>query len=74
MLNPAVEERAAFYAEQFAGAVPFKHVCIEDFFEASLAEGLLKEFPRFASDKALNEIGEVGQKAVFEKLSDIGPR
>jgi len=73
MLNPAVEERAAFYAEQFGGAVPFKHVCIEDFFEASLAEGLLKEFPRFASDKALNEIGEVGQKAVFEKLSDIGP-
>jgi 2-oxoglutarate-Fe(II)-dependent oxygenase superfamily protein len=73
MLNPEVKQRAARSADEFSRALPFRHLCIDDFFEDSVAEGLLKEFPGFASDKALNEIGEVGQKAVFEKLSDIGP-
>lgn len=71
MLSQTVKEQADLYAQQFSQALPFKHVCIDGFFENAAAEQMLDEFPRFAEKKAINELGEVGLKAVHENLSDI---
>jgi 2-oxoglutarate-Fe(II)-dependent oxygenase superfamily protein len=73
MLNPAVEQRADEYRGQFWDAVPFPHLCIDEFLEPWAADQLLAQFPGFAGEQAINELGEVGGKAVFEALSDIGP-
>lgn len=60
MLNPDVEELADAYGEEFSLALPFRHVCIDHFFDASVADRLVKDFPDFLSQKAINEVGEVG--------------
>jgi 2-oxoglutarate-Fe(II)-dependent oxygenase superfamily protein len=73
MLNPASEERAEEHRRQFWEALPFPHVCIDEFLEPWAADQLLEQFPSFAGPQAINELGEVGRKAVFERLSDIGP-
>jgi hypothetical protein len=64
MLNPAVAAARASYAEAFRSASPFRHVVIDEFLEPALAQRLLAEFPRFEDRYALNEMGEVGGKAV----------
>ena len=59
--------------EAFAQAQPFRHVIIDDFLTADFCAALLKEFPTFDQNKALNEMGLPGAKAVNEKLPRIGP-
>jgi hypothetical protein len=59
--------------ESFKAALPFKHVCLEDFLEADDAARLFAEFPAFSAEKAKNEIGEVGGKAVNTDLRNISP-
>ena len=54
----------AVYAEKFASAEPFKYVVIDDFLERALCQRMLNDFPRFEDRYALNEMGEVGRKAV----------
>ncbi len=71
ILSHNVGEEVDLLAEQFSQAVPFRHVCIDGFFD--VAGRMLEEFPTFADEKAINELGEVGPKAVHEKLSDISP-
>jgi Rps23 Pro-64 3,4-dihydroxylase Tpa1-like proline 4-hydroxylase len=61
------------YKEQFEGAQPFKHLIIEDFFNPAFAETLLTDFPVFDREKAMNEFGEVGGKAVNEAIAEISP-
>lgn len=60
-------------AARFRDASPFRHVVIDDFLEASLAEQLLAEFPAFDPTRAINENGAVGNKAVHEDLRALGP-
>lgn len=59
--------------EAYQAAKPFRHVCLEGFLESSVAERLLAEFPAFDADRARNEMGEVGGKAVNTDLPGIGP-
>jgi glycosyltransferase involved in cell wall biosynthesis len=73
MLSHKVREEVDLLAEQFSQAVPFRHVCIDGFFDDAIAGRMLEEFPSFAAEKAINEHGEVGLKAVHENLSDISP-
>jgi hypothetical protein len=73
ILNPSSIERLAQYKEQFASNQPFKHLVIDDFLQPEFAQKMLDEFPKFNEKLALNENGEVGRKAVHEKVSGIGP-
>ena len=57
----------------FTSATPFRHVVIDDFLDADFAGRLLAEFPAFAPARALNEHGEVGNKAVHESVRALGP-
>lgn len=60
-------------ATAFAGSLPFRHAVIDGFLDEEVCSGLLHEFPGFDSRYALNELGEVGGKAVRSSVVDLGP-
>jgi Rps23 Pro-64 3,4-dihydroxylase Tpa1-like proline 4-hydroxylase len=68
-----VKSRAEMLAREFAGAQPFRHVVIEPFLDSDFCDALMREFPTFDRQKALNESGEVAGKAVFSNLAELGP-
>ncbi|HLH44373.1 MAG TPA: 2OG-Fe(II) oxygenase [Bryobacteraceae bacterium] len=72
-ISPEVAGQAERYRAQFLAGRPFKHVVIENFFEAAFAERLLAEFPRFDPSLARNEGGALGGKAVNTNLRAISP-
>ena len=58
---------------KFISARPFRHIAIDDFLDTDFAQSLLDGFPPFNEKLAINENGEVGGKAVHEKISTLGP-
>ena len=72
-VSAPVREGAADHAARFAAAKPFRHVVIDGFFDADFCARLVDEFPAFDEKRAMNENGQVGAKAVFEKIRSIGP-
>ena len=70
-IDPAVLQRASEIGAQFAASQPFRHVVIADFLDRTLCERLLADFPSFEDRHALNEMGEVGGKAVRMDVRDI---
>jgi hypothetical protein len=68
-----VLEQVESHRDTFLRAWPFKHLAIDDFFEASFAERLLAEFPRFDPELARNEMGEIAGKAVNTRIREISP-
>ena len=72
-LNEHVVQELAGLAESFSFSRPFKHVCIDNFFDIETAEGLRDSFPAFDVKLATNEDGLVGAKAVNEKVTSLGP-
>jgi hypothetical protein len=73
LISAQVLKRKDAIRAEFQGAKPFKHVCIEDFFPRAYTEELLREFPPFDAQAAVNEFGKVGGKAVKTDLRNIGP-
>ncbi len=73
VLSPAVAAAASYLQKQFSEARPFRHVVIENFFDASFCQRLCSEFPDFDTRAALNENGEIGGKATQEKIHKLGP-
>ena len=71
VIEAAVLQRRDAYARQFQAAQPFRHLAIDDFLERPLCERLLADFPGFEARHALNEMGEVGGKAVRMDVRDI---
>ncbi len=72
-LNPTSIEQVEEFKRSFASNKPFKHLVMDEFFKPEFAEKMLQEFPQFETELAMNENGEVGRKAVHEKVSGIGP-
>jgi hypothetical protein len=72
-VNQHVIDRAGDLAGQFRAAQPFRHVLIDDFFSPALAGRLSENFPPFDQRLAINEDGVVGNKAVHEKIMELGP-
>ena len=73
MLSKGALENASAYATEFRNAIPFRHVVIKDFLDATLCEQLRDDFPSFDKRFALNEAGEIGGKAVRMDVRDISP-
>ena len=73
ILNTESIEQPQRLNEIFSVNKPFKHIVIDGFFKPEVAESMLEEFPLFDEKLAKNENGEVGRKAVHEKVSGIGP-
>ena len=73
-LDPGAVARVSIeLSREFLEAKPFRHVVIEPFLEPSFCADLMAQFPPFDREKALNELGEVGGKAVFSNFSQLGP-
>ena len=73
MLREGLQAESEALARRFASARPFRHVVIDDFLDAALAQRLLAQFPAFAPARAVNEDGVVGNKAVYESVRPLGP-
>lgn len=73
LVNQAVRNDCGELQQQFVSAQPFRHIAIDDFLEAGFARSLLDTFPAFDEKLAINENGEVGAKAVHEKIENLGP-
>jgi len=67
-----VIEGADALRQRFQGARPFRHLVIDDFLEGDFCRGLLEQFPAFDEQLAINENGEVGGKAVHERVGELG--
>lgn len=73
MINPDVIQRAPQLQAQFQQAKPFRHVAIDNFLSTADCDALLRDFPAFDTKGAMNELGQIGRKAVVEHVSDISP-
>jgi len=71
LINPLVYRQANALGAEFCTAKPYRHICIDDFFDAEFAQQLLAEFPAFDLRRARNEAGEVGGKSVHEKIAAL---
>jgi len=71
LLDPRALSRVDDDARAFRAAHPFRHVVIPDFFRGDFSERLLAHFPGFEARHALNEMGQVGGKAVRMDVRDI---
>lgn len=74
MIADNVLERAPAIRNDFLTAKPFRHACVEDFLEPRWAETLLAEFPVFDPNKAVDEFGKIGRKAVRTDMREISDR
>lgn len=72
-VSAPVRESVDRYREEFVSARPFKHVMIENFFDAEFAERLLDEFPSFDTGHSKNETGQAGGKSVNTNMRAISP-
>ncbi|MBD8527136.1 2OG-Fe(II) oxygenase [Pseudomarimonas arenosa] len=72
MFSESTGRRLQQDGQAFRSAQPFRFVVIDDFFQSAVAQGLLAEFPRFDPQFALNEMGEVGGKAVRTRVRELG--
>ena len=73
LVSPTVIEEVSLLRSKFENARPFKHVVIEGFLKPDVAEALLRDFPAFDPKRAVNEFGEVGNKAVNEQIETLSP-
>ena len=70
-VDQAVLAAADAIRSRFETAEPFKHAVVENFFHPALAEVLLRDFPAFDPERAKNEFGQIGGKAVNERIETI---
>ena len=73
MISQQALRNALDIQHQFNTAKPFRHVRVVDFLEQDKCEKLMHDFPVFQEKFAINEHGEVGAKAVVERVSGISP-
>ncbi|MGC1551067.1 MAG: hypothetical protein WA777_21295 [Rhodanobacter sp.] len=71
MIHTRILARSPDLSQQFQSAKPFKHFCVDGFFNDEVAEQLLADFPSFDASKAINEFGKMGNKSVNVGLKDI---
>jgi Rps23 Pro-64 3,4-dihydroxylase Tpa1-like proline 4-hydroxylase len=73
LIRPSLIEEAPEWEKRFRNAQPFRHFVVDNFLTPEFCDELRRDFPAFDPKQALNEFGEVGGKAVVEKLPNISP-
>jgi 2OG-Fe(II) oxygenase superfamily len=73
LLSAQVLDHVAALRASFEGAEPFRHVVVDGFLDTGYCQELIRQFPAFDREHALNEFGDVGRKAVFQELPKLGP-
>ena len=72
LINQSVKSNHVALNREFISAQPFRHIAIDNFLDMNFARALLDDFPAFDEELAVNENGEVGGKAVHEKIATLG--
>ena len=72
LIHPNVTSLAGQFRQEFDSAAPFRHVIIDGFLTEDTCRELMSEFPSFDREHARNEMGDVGGKAVFQNLPELG--
>lgn len=57
---------------RFRTAQPFPHLILDEFLDPVWCKELIDTFPEFDPTQAVNEMGDVGRKAVFPDLPSLG--
>jgi len=73
LVDPKLLAKAAELHRQFESARPFRHLVIDAFIDPAACLELQTSFPAFSADRARNELGEIGRKAVVPELGTLGP-
>ena len=73
MIAPGILARSDALRDEYQAAKPFRHLCLDGVLQPAMAERLRAEFPPFDRERARNEMGEVGGKAVYTDLPSLGP-
>ena len=73
ILNPDVIQRAAEFRAEFASAVPFPHIVIDDFLNGDFAQALLAAFPAFERGNSVGDDGAPGGKSTVDRIKALGP-
>lgn len=73
MIRASVVDQADRLREQFRAAQPFRYAVIDDFLDTAFFARLMAEFPSFDAQKAVNELGQQGRKAVVSNIAAISP-
>lgn len=74
MLNPDTFSRPlGDLRAAFAGASPFRHVVIDDFFSADAVRELVAQFPAFEKGNFIGDDGRPGQKSTHCQVRQLGP-
>jgi len=73
LVTADVRARTTELRDAFANAQPFRHIVVDDFLEPAFCQRLIAEFPVFDRAKALDEMGNVGGKAVIPEIARISP-
>lgn len=71
IVSPRIQDETGSLSQSFQQASPFRHVVIDNFFNPDFCQQLLQDFPGFDVRYALNEMGQVGGKAVRMDVRDI---
>jgi hypothetical protein len=71
LVQPRLRGRALELREQFLTAQPFRHLVVDDFLDSGFCQRLITDFPAFDDEKARNEMGQVGGKAVVPDIATI---
>ena len=72
VLNPTIVSQTVVLRQAFDSARPFRHLAIDDFLQPEFLRELMAGFPRFDEERARNEMGLVGRKAVFAGVANLG--
>lgn len=72
ILNQDVLNNEDVYKNEFASALPFRHVVIENFLAPAFAESLLAAFPAFERGNSVGDNGQVGGKSTLDKVRQLG--
>ena len=71
LINPELQLDMFRLGESFQRNTPFPHLVLDQFFRPDFAQNLLSTFPKFDPQKALNELGAVGGKAVHQNIRTL---
>jgi hypothetical protein len=72
-ISPEVRRQVPELRARFQRRDPFRHVVIDGFLRDDYARELLAAFPPFDRERARNEAGDIGSKAVVERIRGIAP-
>src|SRR5262249_26453845 len=71
LISREVQLQMFAHQQRFRDAAPFPHISFDGFLREDFARELLDNFPKFNPDRAKNELGEVGRKAVNTNVRDL---